>query len=190
MASPSCLRLFVHCARRAASRAACTAGKSRAISTAMIAMTTRSSMSVKPERRSDMVIPTPSIYAAKMEDPSWARTHPGEEKGDDRHRSSGDRTFASIKANTRRHHLARGCTGKRRRSQRHHLAALGIRRIDATRPDLLRTDRRSSEYVPGVKTGRVGGNRGRGIARPELPGDELDGMDRIEARQAVHLAAA
>ena len=36
--------------RRAASRAAWTAGNSRAISTAMIAMTTRSSMRVKAER--------------------------------------------------------------------------------------------------------------------------------------------
>src|SRR5579883_1746197 len=59
MASPNCLRLFVHCARRAASRAACTAGRSKAIKTAMIAMTTRSSISVKPRRRSDMARPTP-----------------------------------------------------------------------------------------------------------------------------------
>ena len=40
----------MHWARRAASRAAWTAGRSRAISTAMIAMTTRSSMSVNPRR--------------------------------------------------------------------------------------------------------------------------------------------
>ena len=37
----------MHEIRRAASRAACTAGSSRAMSTAMIAMTTSSSMSVK-----------------------------------------------------------------------------------------------------------------------------------------------
>jgi hypothetical protein len=36
--------------RRAASRAACTAGSKRAMSTAMIAMTTRSSISVKAGR--------------------------------------------------------------------------------------------------------------------------------------------
>src|SRR5215218_1766019 len=47
---PSCFMLFTHCDRRAASRAACTAGKSRAISTAMIAITTKSSISVKPRR--------------------------------------------------------------------------------------------------------------------------------------------
>jgi hypothetical protein len=40
----------VHCARRAASRADCTAGKSSAINTAMMAMTTSSSMSVNPPR--------------------------------------------------------------------------------------------------------------------------------------------
>src|SRR5262249_12550645 len=57
MARPSCLRLLVHWARRAASRAAWTAGSSRAIRTAMMAMTTSSSISVKPlgrERREDM----------------------------------------------------------------------------------------------------------------------------------------
>ena len=47
--------LFKHWARRAASRAACTAGKSKAIKTEMIAMTTRSSISVKPGRRPAML---------------------------------------------------------------------------------------------------------------------------------------
>src|SRR5262245_57318616 len=51
MASPICLILFTHWARRAASRAAWTAGSRSAISTAMIAMTTRSSMRLKPRRR-------------------------------------------------------------------------------------------------------------------------------------------
>src|SRR5262249_37665623 len=50
MAMPSCLRLLTHWARRAASRAAWTAGRSRAINTAMIANTTSSSISVKPRR--------------------------------------------------------------------------------------------------------------------------------------------
>jgi hypothetical protein len=49
IASPICFRLFVHCARRAASRADWTAGKSNAIKTAMIAITTRSSINVKPD---------------------------------------------------------------------------------------------------------------------------------------------
>src|ERR671933_408906 len=48
MARPICLRLFTHWARRAASRALCTAGSNRAIRTAMIAITTSSSISVKP----------------------------------------------------------------------------------------------------------------------------------------------
>jgi hypothetical protein len=44
------LRLLTHCARRAASRAACTAGKSNAIKTAMIAITTKSSIKVNAAR--------------------------------------------------------------------------------------------------------------------------------------------
>ena len=52
-ARPSCLRLFWHLARLPASRADWTAGKSRATSTPMMAMTTSSSIRVKPsiERR-------------------------------------------------------------------------------------------------------------------------------------------
>src|SRR5271166_2343232 len=56
MANPICLRLFVHWIRRAASRADCTAGSSSAIKTAMIAITTKSSMSVKPDRFRFMAI--------------------------------------------------------------------------------------------------------------------------------------
>src|SRR5262249_52301219 len=51
MARPICLRLLVHWARRAASRADCTAGSKSAISTAMIAITTSSSIRVKPAWR-------------------------------------------------------------------------------------------------------------------------------------------
>src|SRR6516165_2638606 len=43
--------LLMHDARRAASRADCTAGSNSAIKTAMIAMTTSSSISVNPRRR-------------------------------------------------------------------------------------------------------------------------------------------
>src|SRR5947209_3275288 len=50
MAMPTCFRLLMHWARRAASRAAWTAGNSKAINTAMIAMTTSNSMSVNPLR--------------------------------------------------------------------------------------------------------------------------------------------
>src|SRR5439155_17265000 len=50
MAIPNCLRLFVHFVRRADSRAACTAGKSSATSTPIIAITTSNSTNVKAER--------------------------------------------------------------------------------------------------------------------------------------------
>src|SRR5262249_61497452 len=43
--------LLTHWARRAASRAACTAGSKRAIRTAMMAITTNSSISVNPRLR-------------------------------------------------------------------------------------------------------------------------------------------
>src|SRR5262249_40093733 len=55
-AKPICFKLLTHDDRRAASRAACTAGRSRAISTAMIAMTTRSSIKVKPRLRMGMLL--------------------------------------------------------------------------------------------------------------------------------------
>src|SRR5690348_9149432 len=42
--------LFLHCVRRAASRACCTAGRSSAIRIAMIAITTSNSINVKPKR--------------------------------------------------------------------------------------------------------------------------------------------
>jgi hypothetical protein len=47
MAMPICLSLFAQRARRAASRAACTAGKSNATKMAMIVMTTNNSTNVK-----------------------------------------------------------------------------------------------------------------------------------------------
>src|SRR5262249_28740326 len=50
MARPICLRLLLHLMRLAASRTFWTAGNSRPIRTAMMAMTTSSSMSVKPTR--------------------------------------------------------------------------------------------------------------------------------------------
>src|SRR5262249_2199729 len=50
-ARPSCRKLFAQLDRREASRADCTAGKSRATRTPMIAITTSSSTSVKPANR-------------------------------------------------------------------------------------------------------------------------------------------
>src|SRR5438552_19064476 len=49
MARPSCLELFRHLVRRDDSRAICTAGKSNATNTPMIAITTKSSTSVNPD---------------------------------------------------------------------------------------------------------------------------------------------
>jgi hypothetical protein len=52
--------LFVHRSRDAASRTFCTAGSSRPIKTAMMAITTNSSISVKPPRlvsRRNMILP-------------------------------------------------------------------------------------------------------------------------------------
>ncbi len=59
MARPSCLMLFRHCDLLAASRAAWTAGKSKAISTAMMAITTRSSIRVKPRWKRRLMARTP-----------------------------------------------------------------------------------------------------------------------------------
>src|SRR5262245_53903398 len=50
MAMPICFMLFWHWDRWAASRTFCTAGTSRAMRTAMMAMTTSSSIKVKPVR--------------------------------------------------------------------------------------------------------------------------------------------
>src|SRR4051794_10114531 len=47
---PNCFRLFTHWFLRAASRAACTAGSVIDASTAIIRITTNSSISVKPAR--------------------------------------------------------------------------------------------------------------------------------------------
>ena len=49
MAKPSCLKLLVHCVRAAASRTFCTAGKSKPIKMAIIAITTKSSISVNAD---------------------------------------------------------------------------------------------------------------------------------------------
>src|SRR5713101_6029101 len=54
MARPSCLMLLEHFMRLAASRIFCTAGSSSPISTAMMAITTSSSISVNAERGRDM----------------------------------------------------------------------------------------------------------------------------------------
>src|SRR5262249_287746 len=50
-ASPICFRLFWHCMRLAASRTFWTAGNSKPMSNEMMAMTTKSSIKVKPSHR-------------------------------------------------------------------------------------------------------------------------------------------
>src|SRR6187401_2819493 len=57
----SCFRLFVHFVRRADSRAACTAGNKSATSTPMMAMTTRSSTSVKAARDNRLRMTGPHV---------------------------------------------------------------------------------------------------------------------------------
>src|SRR5258708_6432845 len=59
-----CLTLLVHWMRAAASRTFCTAGRSRPISTAMMAMTTNNSSSVKPGRR--LAARCPSIRSLRQ----------------------------------------------------------------------------------------------------------------------------
>ena len=63
----------MHWIRRAASRAACTAGKSKAISTAMIAITTRSSISVNPRRCCDIRQPFSRIVGIELFRPARRR---------------------------------------------------------------------------------------------------------------------
>src|SRR5947209_6049048 len=58
-ARPSCLRLLVHLMRAAASRTFWTAGRSRPIRMAMIAITTSSSIRVKPRRADEFVMTNP-----------------------------------------------------------------------------------------------------------------------------------
>src|SRR5581483_10664618 len=55
-ARPSCLRLFWHLARAAASRTFWTAGSNSPIRMAMMAITTNSSISVNPLRQRDRVM--------------------------------------------------------------------------------------------------------------------------------------
>src|SRR5438552_734920 len=77
MAMPSCFRLFTHWARRAAARAAWTAGRSRAMRTAMMAMTTSSSISVNPRTRERMRGNSP--VNRSVEDGPETRTGPARE---------------------------------------------------------------------------------------------------------------
>src|ERR1700719_4223577 len=60
---PICLRLFLHCVRRAASRAACTAGSNNATRMAIIVITTNSSIKVKARRRWPVLINV-SVWSA------------------------------------------------------------------------------------------------------------------------------
>src|SRR5262245_61786868 len=69
-AKPSCLMLFWHCVRAAASRTFCTAGTSSAIKIAMIAITTSNSINVKPRRRIAMFLRDASTLGLFREESS------------------------------------------------------------------------------------------------------------------------
>jgi hypothetical protein len=71
--------LFVHCARRAASRAICKAGNKRAIKIPMIAITTNNSTNVKPAalRRMRMLL----LAAAQSQRPTTMRESKKEMNG-------------------------------------------------------------------------------------------------------------
>jgi hypothetical protein len=73
MANPTCRILLAHVARRPASRAACTAGKSSASNTPMIAITTNSSTIVKA-RRACINAPQASIENQTETDAQGATT--------------------------------------------------------------------------------------------------------------------
>src|SRR3954465_14711808 len=74
-----CLRLLVHWLRRAASRAAWTAGSRRAIRTAMMAMTTSSSINVNPRRRIMGIIPVERRGTGRPRDAREDDANPGRE---------------------------------------------------------------------------------------------------------------
>ena len=65
--SDSCLRLLTHWARRAASRAACTAGNNNEIKMPMMAITTKSSTSVKPRTDCDDLMSMDSLNKVNEE---------------------------------------------------------------------------------------------------------------------------
>src|SRR4051812_33715224 len=78
---PSCLRLLSVSVREAASRTFCTAGISNAMRTAIMAITTRSSISVKPRRVRDMGVTLERkcedgfvTYPPACRQRGWART--------------------------------------------------------------------------------------------------------------------
>src|SRR5580704_6495266 len=72
MAMPICLRLLRHEVRRAASRAACTAGNRIAIRTPMMAITTKSSTNEKPFRL-DVSIKSPFFTLRAARRAEWVR---------------------------------------------------------------------------------------------------------------------
>src|SRR5271166_3583579 len=75
--------LLRHWERRAASRADWTAGSSRAISTAMIAMTTSSSIRVKPRRRNRVIVCLPIEKSGKKTGTTTLQTGTTRHQGDE-----------------------------------------------------------------------------------------------------------
>src|SRR5947207_3330147 len=73
-ARPICLRLLLHCVRAAASRTFCTAGTSNPIRMAMMAITTKSSIRVKPPLRG--IFPTIRTPLGQNENEGAGRSAP------------------------------------------------------------------------------------------------------------------
>src|SRR5258708_4148517 len=100
MARPSCLRLFWHCKRAAASRIFCTAGKSRLIRMPMMAITTSSSISVNAGLRvvlAEVIRPISFVTNKNLECPVHAgsarEVEGGQVVGALRHRGGQVRRF-------------------------------------------------------------------------------------------------
>ena len=82
MARPICLRLLLHCMRAAASRTFWTAGSSRPMRMAMMAITTNSSISVKAairRNRRDTRVRDDRIKSLNREEANSQRAGVGEE---------------------------------------------------------------------------------------------------------------
>src|SRR5579884_4137067 len=79
LARAICLRLLEHLARAAASRTFWTAGSSRPIRIAMMAITTSSSISVKPRRARERI--APSFHGDKASKHESDEVRPGTARG-------------------------------------------------------------------------------------------------------------
>src|SRR5262249_60700011 len=169
---PICLRLFWHWLRAAASRTFCTAGNKRPMRTAMMAMTTRSSISVKPRRRKRVSMDhPPNRYDLEEEGP--ARGPEGDGPGKLHPTPAG----AEGQPKTVRHEDTETSTGPTSQAQPPGGAASGGGRRAAGGPDVAPRG--------AVAAGRGVGERGGGGRpgpvlglRPGPPGRVVRGLPR------------